>query len=60
MVGACGKGLSSGHKPQGGAREGQREQRGALPEAYWPLCFTSVFLEEAWQKDSLCLVFGFC
>lgn len=53
--------MSSGHKLKGGAGGGQREQRRALNEAYWPLCFTSVFLEKAGKKTRLCfIVFGFC
>ena len=43
---------------------GKRRTEGAekgSQEAYWPLCFTSVFLEKAGKKTSLCfIVLGFC
>lgn len=59
MAGACGKVLSSGHKLKGGARGGPWEQRGALHEAYWPLCFTSVFLQKACQDELMFHCFWF-
>lgn len=60
MAGACGKVLSSSQdKLKGGARGGPWEQRGALHEAYWPLCFTSVFLQKACQDELMFHCFWF-